>query len=45
MEQTELTVRIPRDLLENVKRYAAENHTTLTDWLMPICAGSPLLYH
>lgn len=31
MEQTKLTVRIPRDLLENVKRYAAENHTTVTD--------------
>lgn len=31
MEQTELTVRVPRDLLENLKRYAAENNTTLTD--------------
>jgi hypothetical protein len=31
MERTKLTVRVPRDLLENVKRYAAENHTTLTD--------------
>ncbi len=31
MEQTKLTVRVPRDLLENVKRYAAENNTTLTD--------------
>ena len=30
MEQTKLTVRGPRDLLENVKRYAAENNTTLT---------------
>jgi hypothetical protein len=31
MEETKLTVRVPRDLLENVKRYAAENNTTLTD--------------
>lgn len=31
MEQTKLTVRVPRDLLENVKRYAAQNNTTLTD--------------
>src|SRR3970040_1339190 len=30
MEQTKLTVRVPRDLLENVKRYAAQNNTTLT---------------
>ncbi len=31
MQETKLTVRIPRDLLENAKRFAAENHTTLTD--------------
>lgn len=31
MEETKLTVRVPRDLLENIKRYAAENNTTLTD--------------
>ena len=31
MEETKLTVRIPRDLLENIKRYAAANNTTLTD--------------
>ena len=30
MEYAKLTVRIPRDLLENMKRYAAENNTTLT---------------
>jgi len=30
MEQTKLTVRVSRDLLENVKRYAAQNNTTLT---------------
>jgi hypothetical protein len=31
MEQTKLTVRVPRDLLENVKRYAMQNDTTITD--------------
>ena len=30
MQNTKLTVRIPRDLLENVKRYARENNTTMT---------------
>jgi hypothetical protein len=31
MQETKLTVRVPRELLENIKRYAAENNTTLTD--------------
>jgi hypothetical protein len=31
MQETKLTVRVPRDLLENAKRYASQNHTTLTD--------------
>jgi hypothetical protein len=31
MQDTKLTVRVPRDLLENMKRYAAQNNTTLTD--------------
>ena len=30
MQETKLTVRVPRDLLENIKRYAARNNTTLT---------------
>ncbi|MEJ5225932.1 MAG: DUF6364 family protein [Anaerolineales bacterium] len=30
MQETKLTVRIPRDLLENAKRYAAQHNTTLT---------------
>jgi len=30
MQNTKLTVRVPRDLLENVKRYAQQNNTTLT---------------
>jgi hypothetical protein len=31
MLKTKLTVRVDQDLLENIKRYAAENKTTLTD--------------
>jgi len=30
MQNTKLTVRVPKDLLENVKRYARQNDTTLT---------------
>ena len=30
MQETKLTVRVPRDLLENITRYAAQNNTTLT---------------
>ena len=30
MEETKLTVRVPRDLLENAKQFAARNNTTLT---------------
>ncbi len=30
MEETKLTVRVPRSLLENAKRYAEANDTTLT---------------
>lgn len=46
MEETKLTVRVPRDLLENVKLYAAQNHTTLTNlieaYLRRIPAQHPL---
>ena len=31
MDETKLTVRVPRNLLEKAKQYAAQNHTTLTD--------------
>jgi Family of unknown function (DUF6364) len=30
MNDMKLTVRVPRDLVEKAKRYAAQNHTTLT---------------
>jgi hypothetical protein len=31
MDETKLTIRVPRHLLEKAKRYAARNHTTLTN--------------
>ncbi len=31
MNQTKLTVRVSRDLLENAKRFASHNNTTLTE--------------
>ena len=46
MQETKLTVRVPRDLLENVKRYAAQNNTTITNlieaYLRRIPAEKPL---
>jgi hypothetical protein len=30
MRETKLTIRLPRKLLENVKRYARQQNTTLT---------------
>ena len=30
MQTTKLTVRVPKDLIENAKRYARQNNTTLT---------------
>jgi hypothetical protein len=47
VEEIKLTVRVPRDLLENIKRYAAQNNTTLTDlieaYLRSIPAQEPLV--
>lgn len=31
MQDTKLTVRVPRELLKNIKHYAAQNNTTLTN--------------
>jgi hypothetical protein len=46
MQETKLTVRVPRDLLDNIKRYAAQNNTTLTSlieaYLRRIPAQPPL---
>ncbi len=30
MDESKLTVRIPRELVEKAKKYAAQNHTTVT---------------
>lgn len=46
MQKTKLTVRVPRELLENAKGYAAEHNTTLTGlieaYLRRIPAGQSL---
>jgi hypothetical protein len=46
MPETKLTVLMPRELLENAKRYAAQNNTTLTSlieaYLRRIPAQAPL---
>ena len=31
MQETKLTVRLPRELLENAKRYARKQNTTVTN--------------
>jgi hypothetical protein len=41
MQETKLTVRVPRDLLENIKRYAAQNNTTLTDLIQAYLRAIP----
>ena len=46
MEETKLTIRVPRELIENIKRYAAQNNTTVTNlieaYLRHIPAQPPL---
>ena len=46
MQETQLTVCVPHELLENAKRYAAQNKTTLTSlieaYLRRIPAQAPL---
>lgn len=41
VQETKLTVHVPRELLENVKRYAAENNTTLTDLIEAVLRRIP----
>jgi len=41
MKETKLTIRVPKDLLENPKRYAAENNTTVTDLIEAYLRGIP----
>ncbi len=47
MEETKLTIRLPRTLLENAKRYARQHNTTLTqlisEYLYRIPVGEDLL--
>ena len=38
---TKLTVRVPRHLLENAKRYARENNTTLTELISAYLQNIP----
>ena len=47
MEMAKLTVRVPKDILEGARRYARENHTTLSrlvlEYLRQLTApGDPL---
>jgi hypothetical protein len=46
MRKTKMTVRVPQELLENVKRYATEHNTTLTSlieaYLRRIPAGQSM---
>ena len=44
MSQTKLTVRVPRELLENVKRYAAQQGTTLTELIEAYLRRVPAQY-
>jgi len=43
MQETKLTVRVPRDLLENIKNYAAQNNTTITDLIEAYLRRIPAL--
>ena len=44
MGETKLTVRVPRELLENIKHYAAQNHTTLTELIEAYLRQIPAQY-
>ena len=41
MNETKLTVRVRRDLLENAKQYAAQNNTTLTNLIAAYLQNIP----
>jgi hypothetical protein len=47
MDETKLTIRVPRKLLQGAKQYAAANHTTLTrlmsEYLQRLTAQSDYL--
>ena len=41
MDETILTVRIPRYLVEKAKQFASQNHTTLTNLIEAYLQGIP----
>jgi len=43
MQETKMTVRVPRDLLDNIKRYAAKNNTTVTNLIEAYLRSVPPL--
>lgn len=42
MNQTKLTVRVPRELLDNLKRYAQENNTTISNLIRTYLTQIPV---
>jgi len=41
MEETKLTIRVPRDLIEKAKQYAATHDTTLTNLIKAYLQNIP----
>lgn len=42
MQKTKLTIRLPRKLLENAKRYASQQNTTLTNLISEYLVQIPM---
>ena len=42
MQETKLTIRLPRKLLENAKRYARQQNTTLTNLISEYLVQIPV---
>jgi hypothetical protein len=42
MVQAKLTVRVPRELLDNFRRYAADNNTTMTNLIREFLIQIPV---
>ena len=45
MQETKLTIRLPRKLLENAKRYARQQNTTLTNLISEYLIQIPAPLH
>jgi hypothetical protein len=41
MQAKKLTVRVPEELVDNIKRYAAQNNTTVTNLIMAYLSNIP----